>query len=146
MIKKSFSRCLVTLAAGFALALCHGCRNHVDVDGKSCAMLTDREVHELVVVARETMAKNSPKHATADEVALIRRTEPEIKIRYYGNCLGEAVIGWELETRKIEIVFDGQLNSNNPWERDIILRTMQKQPPVLDFRPGHQQPPTPRQP
>lgn len=146
MMEKFFSRCLVTLAAGFALALCPGCRSYIDVDGKSCAMLTDREVRELVLVARETMAKNSPKHATPDEVAEIRRTEPEIKIRYYGNCLGEAVISWELETRKVEIVFDGQLNSNNPWERDIILRTMQKQPAVLDFRPGRQQPPAQRQP
>ena len=136
-MKKLLSRCSLLSAAVFALALCHGCRSYVDVDGRSCAMLTDREVGELVVVARETMAKNSPKHATAEEVAEIRRTEPEIKIEYYGNCLGKAVIGWDLPTRKIEIVYDGQLNSNDPRERDMILRTMDKQPPVLDFRPGH---------
>ena len=138
-MKKLFSRCSALSAAVFVLVLCFGCRNHIDVDGKSCAMLTDREVRELVMLARETMAKNSPRHATAEEVAEIRRTEPEIKIEYYGNCLGEAVISWELPTRKVEIVYDGQLNSSDPRERDMVLRTMQKQPPVLDFRPGHGQ-------
>ena len=123
-----------------ALALCGGCRSYVDVNGRSCAMLTEREVRELVILARATMAKNSPRHATAAEVEEIRSTEPEIKINYYGNCLGEAVISWELKTRKIEIVYDGQLNSTDPNERDMILRVMEKQPPVLDFRPGRPRP------
>ena len=145
-MKKMHSLSLVLFAAGFALVFFGGCRNHIDVNGKSCAMLTDREVRELVIVARETMAKNSPKHATADEVVEMRRTEPEIKINYYGNCLGEAVIGWELATRRVEIVYDGQLNSSDPRERDMILRTIQKQPPVLDFRPGHGRRPEPPKP
>ena len=145
-MKKMLSLSSALFAAGLTLVLCHGCRNHIDVNGKSCAMLTDREVRELVIVARETMAKNSPKHATADEVAEMRRTEPEIKIRYYGNCLGEAVIGWEFATRRVEIVYDGQLNSSEPRERDMILRTIQKQPPVLDFRPGHGRRPEPPKP
>ena len=135
---KLFSRHSI-LAAVAALALC-GCRSYVDVNGRSCAMLNEREVRELVILARETMAKNSPKHATAAEVDEIRRTEPEINIRYYGNCLGEAVICWDLKTRKIEIVYDGQLNSTDPQERDMILRVMDKQPPMLDFRPGHPRP------
>ena len=136
-MKKLFSRDLSLAAIGVAaLALCGGCRSYVDVNGRSCAMLTEHEVRELVVFARETMAKNSPRHATAAELEEIRRTEPDIKINYYGNCLGEAVISWELKTRKIEIVYDGQLNSTDPRERDMILRVMEKQPPVLDFRPG----------
>ena len=35
-----------------------------------------------------------------------------------------------------EIIYDGQLNSTDPRERDMILRVMEKQPPMLDFRPG----------
>ena len=135
-MKKTFSRRALWAAIVMVLAICGGCRNHIDVKGRSCAMLTDREVRELVILARETMAKNSPRHATAAEVEEIRRTEPEIKIDYYGNCLGEAFIIWDLETRKIEIVYDGQLNSTDPRERDMMLRVMEKQPPMLDFRPG----------
>ena len=133
-----FLRRLAIFAATVAaLAFCCGCRNHIDVNGRSCAMLTEREVDELVTFARGTMAKNSPKHASAEELAEIRSTAPQIKIDYYGNCLGEAVISWDLKTRKIEIIYDGQLNSTDPRERDMILRVMEKQPPVLDFRPGH---------
>ena len=132
---------LFSLALGVAiLSLVGGCRSYVDVNGRSCAMLTEREVRELVAMARETMAKNSPRHASAAEVDEIRRTEPEIKINYYGNCLGEAVISWDLKTRKIEIVYDGQLNSTDPRERDMMLRVMEKQPPMLDFRPGRPRP------
>ena len=136
-MKKSFWRRLAMFAATMAaLGCCCGCRNHIEVNGRSCAMLTDREVDELVTLARATMAKNSPKHATAEEVAEIRSTAPEIKIDYYGNCLGEAVLSWDLKKRKIEIIYDGQLNSTDPRERDMILRVMEKQPPMLDFRPG----------
>ena len=147
-MEKSFWRRLAMFAAtAAALGYCCGCRNYVDVNGRSCAMLTDREVDELVAVARATMVKNSPKHATADEVAEIRRTAPEIKINYYGNCLGEAVLSWDLKKRKIEIIFDGQLNSTDPRERDLILRVMEKRPPVLDFRPGRAKyPPVRRKP
>ena len=135
-MKISFSRLLAVFACGLAaLAFGFGCRSYVDVNGRSCAMLTEREIHELVTIARATMAKNSPRHATAEEVEVIRSTKPTIKIQYYGNCLAEAVIAWDLKTRKIEVVFDGQLNSNDPMERDIMLRVMKKQPPVLDFRP-----------
>ena len=97
-------------------------------------MLTERETRELVIYARATMAKNSPRHATAEELEVIRRTDPEIKIQYYGNCIGEAVVSWDLKTRRIEIVYDGLLNSTDPRERDFLLRVMKKQPPVLDFR------------
>jgi len=136
-MKKSFWRRLAMFAATAAALGCWcGCRNHIDVNGRSCAMLTDREVDELVTVARATMAKNSPQHATAEEVSEIRSTAPEIKINYYGNCLGEAVLSWDLKKRKIEIIYEGQLNSTDPRERDIILRVMEKQPPLLDFRPG----------
>ena len=146
-MKKLFSRHSILFAVGAAaLALCGGCRSYVDVNGRSCAMLTENEVRELVILARETMARNSPKHASAAEVDAIRRTEPEVKISYYGNCLGEAVISWDLKTRKIEIVYDGQLNSTDPRERDMLLRVMEKQPPMLDFRPGRQRVPPSRPP
>lgn len=134
---KTLPRLVLLTAVVAMLGICCGCRNHIDVNGRSCAILNEREVRELVILARETMAKNSPRHASAEEVAEIRRTEPEVKINYYGNCLGEAVIIWDLKTRKIEIVYDGQLNSTDPRERDMMLRVMEKQPPMLDFRPGH---------
>ena len=144
-MKKVFWRRLTMFAATVAaLGFCCGCRNHIEVNGRSCAMLTEREVDELVTLARATMAKKSPKHATAEELAEIRSTAPEIKIDYYGNCLGEAVIGWDLKTRKVEIVYDGQLNSTDPRERDMMLRVMEKQPPVLDFRPGYRTDSPPR--
>ena len=130
---------MLVLAAAVSAPLC-GCRNHVVVDGRSCAMLTDGEIRDLVALARVTMAKNSPKHATAEEVAAIRRLEPDVKIRYYGNCLGEAVVGWDLEKRKIEIIYDGLLTSTNPEERDMVLRVMEKHTGTIDFRPGPSRP------
>lgn len=133
---KRFWRRMAMFAATVAALVCCGCRNHIEVNGRSCAMLTEREVDELVTFARATMAKNSPRHASVEELAVIKSTAPEIKIDYYGNCLGEAVISWDLKTRKIEIIYDGQLNSTDPRERDMILRVMEKQPPMLDFRPG----------
>jgi len=142
-MKSFFARFAAMCLVG---AACCGCRSHVEVDGKSYAALTDDEMRELVVMARATMAKNSPSHASKAEVAEMRRIEPDIKIRYYGNCIGEAVVSWELEDRRIEIVYDGVLNSTDPSERDIFLRVMKKQPPMLDFRPGRQQAPPPRKP
>ena len=130
---------MFVVAMTVSAPLC-GCRSHVEVNGRSCAMLTDREVQELVVFARATLAKNSPRHATAEEIAEIRRLEPDVKIRYYGNCIGEAVIGWDLATRKIEIVYDGLLTSTEPAERDMVLRVMEKQTGTLDFRPGPSRP------
>ena len=146
MVKFIFRHLILFAALVAASALVCGCRNHIDVNGRSCAMLTESEVRELVLLARATMAKNSPRHASAEEVEEICRTEPKVKINYYGNCLGEAVIGWDLKSRKIEIVFDGQLNSRDPWERDIMLRVMAKQPEILDFRPGQSRIPPPRRP
>ena len=119
-----------------ALSFCCGCRTHVEVDGHSYAALTEREVRELVALARATMEKNSPRHASAAEVAVIRSTEPEIKIDYRGDCSGEAAVIWELRDRRIEVVFDGVLNDSDPFRRNIMLRVMQKHPEVLDFRPG----------
>ena len=149
-MKSVFLRRLAVCAVGAAaLTIGFGCRSHVEVNGRSYAMLTEREVRDLVIYARATMAKNSPRHATAEEIEEIRRTEPEIKIRYYGNCIGEAVLGWDLKTRKLEIVYDGLLNSTDPRERDFVLRVMEKQPPLLDFRMkqrGGSGPAAPRQP
>ena len=62
-------RYLTIFAAGLAaLVLYGGCRSHVEVNGRSCAMLTEREVGELVVFARATLAKNSPSHVSAAEL------------------------------------------------------------------------------
>ena len=130
---------MFAIGAAALVSFC-GCRSHVEVNGRSCAMLTDREVQELVVFARATLAKNSPRHASAEEIAEIRRTEPDVKIRYYGNCMGEAVIGWDLKKRKIEIIYDGLLTSTEPEERDMVLRIMEKRTGTLDFRPGPRRP------
>ena len=64
---------MIALAVAVSAPLC-GCRSHVVVNGRSCAMLTDREVQELVVFARATLAKNSPRHASAEELAEICST------------------------------------------------------------------------
>ena len=135
-MKKHVSWCgaIFAVVAAALVLCCGGCREHIEVNGRSCAMLTEREIGELVVFARATMEKNSPRHASAEELAEIKRTQPEVKISYYGNCIGEAVVSWDLKTRKIEIVFEGLLTSTDPRERDIFLRVMKKHPPVLDFR------------
>ena len=135
MPTKKLLRRFVLLAIGTAsMIFCWGCRNHIDVDGRSCSMLTAGEERDLVNFARVIMVRNSPRHATAAELTEIKRTEPELKIKYYGNCIGKAVVSWKLKTRKIEIVFDGVLNSNDPRERDVALRVMDEYPPLIDFR------------
>ena len=145
-MKKFIAGCGAIFAVGAAVLVscCGGCREHIEVNGRSCAMLTEREIGELVVFARATMEKNSPRHASAEELSEIKRLQPEVKIDYYGNCIGEAVVSWDLKTRKIEIVYDGLLTSSDPRERDMILRVMEKQPPVLDFRRKQRSRPRPR--
>ena len=117
------------------LALVCGCRNQIEVDGEHYDMLNDDEVAELVILARETLLRNSEKLLVpVDEAAAIRRMDPEMKIDYRGDCSGEAVVTWDMPRRKYEVVLDGQLNESSPFKRNLMVRIMKKHGPVLDFR------------
>ena len=143
----SFRAAVLAIAAGLA-AVVSGCRNQVVVNGRSYAMLNEREERELVMLARETLIRNASKLITADEVAEVRRLEPETKIDYRGDCFGEAVVCWDLKRIKLEIVYEGKLNDSDPRQRNLFVRTMKKYPPVLDLRreQRRRRAPTPRQP
>ncbi|MBQ6352359.1 MAG: hypothetical protein IJJ28_03730 [Lentisphaeria bacterium] len=127
-------RAALAAAAVLMLAAAGGCRSHVRVNGKSYAMLNAREERELVLLARETLIRNSKKLITAEETSELRRREPELDIEYRGDCFGEAVVAWDLPRIKLEVVYEGQLNDPDPRRRGIFVRTMKKYPPVLDLR------------
>ncbi len=114
--------------------LLSGCRNMVEVDGERYAALNDEEMHELVLLARTTLVRNAPKLISQEEAEKVRRTAPQVKVEYYGDCFGEVIAMWDLPTRKVEVVIDGKLNDSSPSRRNVMVRIMKKYAPVLDFR------------
>jgi len=111
-----------------------GCRSRIKVNGESYAMLNEREVRELVMLARETLVRSAGKIISREEADEVRRREPELTIDYRGDCFGDAVVSWDLKNIKLEVVYDGQLNESDPRRRGLFVRTMKKYPPVLDMR------------
>ncbi len=111
----------------FALAC--GCGPTVEVDGQYYRALNHEEVHELVLFARSAL-KRSPKAVSQMELARILSTEPEIEIRYRGDKDGTARLEWEVDGRRICMVFHGEfLTKKMGW----MLETRENSDRVLDF-------------
>lgn len=144
-MKKPMTMPLFTIFMLLTLAFPCGCRNQIEVDGEHYDMLTEDETRQLLAFARETLIQNSPlaqkrrspdspQLLTIEEARKIRSSEPELKIEYRGDCSGEAVVIWDLEKHKFEVVVDGVLNETSPFKRNVMVRVMKKYGPVLDFR------------
>jgi hypothetical protein len=114
----------------FSALLC-GCNTpKVIVDGIEYDALSREEVKKLCALAELYLNNNIPNVISRQEAGLIRRLEPEFKIKYYGNRTGKATIRWSLPKRKIEVVFDGLLldPSAKCW-----VQTEDVAPEVIDF-------------
>lgn len=114
----------------FALLLC-GCNTpKVIVDGVEYEALDKDEIKEMCALAELYLNSNVPNVVSRQEAGMIRRLEPEYRIRYYGNRTGKAVIRWSLPKRKIEVVFDGLLldPSAKCW-----VQTEDVAPEIIDF-------------
>lgn len=133
-MRSIFCHVAAFLTAVLLAASVSGCRSRIVVNGESYTMLNEREERELVMLARETLIRNSSKLIAPDDVAELRRREPELRVDYRGDCSGEAVVIWDLKRIKLEVVYEGELNDSDPRRRSIVVRTMKKYPPVLDMR------------
>ncbi len=119
------------VALSLLFLLLSGCRSRprADVNGLLCDALTSSEEQELVVIARSTILR-AKKALLPGEDALIRTTAPSIKIIYYDDCYGNALISWQAPTRRITVQFTGSLLDST---RHIQLYTVRNSNRIIDF-------------
>lgn len=108
-----------------------GCRSRpqVEVNGLFYDALTPAEEQELVVIARSAILR-AKKALLPGEDVLIRNSAPKIKIIYYHNCYGNALISWEAPTRRITVQFTGSLLSST---MHMQLYTVRNSNEIIDF-------------
>ncbi len=112
----------------FACALlCAGCRSHQeqvpDFDFKAgeADKLTPAERQAIVYHARQFVSQS--KNLKIDKVAreIIRDTEPEMKMKYFGRKYGQIRMKWQLN-RATELDLSGtgdMLSDEFPWKLQV---------------------------
>lgn len=119
---------LVLLFFSIAALVC-GCGPTVEVDGRYYRALDEDEIHQLVLFARSALAR-SPKAVSPAELTRIQHTEPQIEILYRGDKDGSARLEWEVNGRRICMVFHGKfLTEKMGW----LLETRDSSEQILDF-------------
>lgn len=127
------------------IAASSGCvsRTAVTTDGRKCRALSDEQIEYLTVMTRNAVIKNAAKHKlSAAEVNFIRKTEPDIKVRYRGDCFGTMFIQWETHAHVIGMRFENRLDVRLPQCALIVRSTDGKkfQPPQQDKKQPGQRP------
>ena len=119
------------------LFLLAGCRGPVVmVNGSPVEALTPKEELELACIARSTLVRS--KVLSADEKAVIREKDPEVRIVYSGNRTGDATISWQLPKRWVAVFIRGTFfTPSAQW----MMKVRDNQPEWLDLRGQKQTPP-----
>ncbi len=113
-------------------ALFYGCAPTVTVNGETFEALTPQEEKELVLIARAAL-KRSPKAVGPQELQMIRDTEPEVKIDYYGDRTGNAKVTWTLPDHRRTVQFQGQLLTDQVVMQTYSVRLYDG---IIDYSKG----------
>jgi len=119
------------------LFLLAGCRGPVVmVNGRPVEALTPKEELELACIARSTLVRS--KVLSADEKAVIREKDPEVRIVYSSDRTGDATISWQLPKRWVAVFIRGTFfTPSAQW----MMKVRDNQPEWLDLRGQKQTPP-----
>lgn len=130
--KISSIKILVLLFSCIITVLFSGCNTPtVNEYGNIYQALTKKEERLLLSLARATLKHNVSKGVvSAAESDHAAKNEPEFRIRYFGDRFGEARLSWQMPTRRIMVVFDG--NFLTP-EMHCILQIADRRPEMLDY-------------
>ena len=111
-------------------ALCGGCVKHYKViNGITYEVLSPNEELEMKAAARAALAKS--KALTIPEQEMIKSTQPELKIRYTGNRMGDATVRWKLPGKTVSLFIRGVFfDPTAQW----MMKIYKDQPEYLDLR------------
>ena len=111
-------------------ALCSGCTRYYQViNGITVEVLSPAEELEMKSTARATLAKS--KVLTVREQEIIKSTQPELKIRYTGNRMGDATVRWKLPGKTVSLFIRGTFfDPTSQW----MMKIHNDLPEYLDFR------------
>lgn len=94
-----------------------GCRSNTGttIYGTECKVLSDNQINDLIRFSRKSLYKNAAKYKiTAEELDIVRKTYPELRTEYRGDCYGTMLISWETPTRKLGIRLENHLDAEVP--------------------------------
>ncbi len=128
---KKYGYCIIICCLIAAASVLPGCRSGVTTDGRSCYELSGREKRRLVDFSRTALLQDRKGLLRRGEANIIKRAEPELKIEYTGDKLGEASVSWEAPGRRIGIIFNGELVELN--RSRISLYSSEKSSAVVDY-------------
>ncbi len=104
---------LMLFLVAFAL-LFGGCVSR-EIGESGYQEITASETEVLVNYAR-AIIRNEKTHLRGNQLSIINKTEPEIRISYRGDLYGRAIVSWHLERKVFRVVFTGLLTSLDPQE------------------------------
>lgn len=116
-------------ALALTLILC-SCRTGTTEDGKSCYELDDSDKTFMVDYTRQVLTGGRKQVLRAGEAEIISRTEPKLKMTYYGDKCGVLTVTWRTRTREIGMLYDGVIRSG--YER-MHLISEENAPAVVDY-------------
>ncbi|MBS1370799.1 MAG: hypothetical protein HPZ91_12680 [Lentisphaeria bacterium] len=111
------------------LGLLSGCAPTITVNDTSYKALTASEERHLISAARMLLMKPG-RVVTKDEVRIVQKTEPELKITYTGDRSGRAAVRWNAPQKIIVVHFDGELTDNDV---SVSISTEKRQSEILKF-------------
>lgn len=123
MKKLLFLSCLF-----FALCGCTSTR-YTEIDGRRCAMISEKEEAELADRARLIIDRIKTRLSPAEK-RLVQTRNPEMIFVYSEDRTGRATIRWILPEREVNVVFEGEFLGSHMTS---TLYTRDKAPAVLDF-------------
>jgi hypothetical protein len=111
-------------------ALCGGCVRHYKViNGITVEVLSPSEELEMKSTARAALAQS--KALTIPEQEMIKNTQPELKIRYTGDRMGDATVRWKLPGKTVSLFIRGVFfDPTAQW----MMKIQKDQPEYLDLR------------
>ena len=112
----------------FALSGCTSTR-YTEIDGRRCAMISEKEEAELADRARLIIDGIKSRLSPAEK-RLIQTRKPEMRFVYSADRSGRATIKWVLPEREVNVVFEGEFLSSHMTS---TLYSRDKAPAVLDF-------------
>ena len=107
-----------------------GCAPRVVVNGNSYVALTSEEESMLKAIALKTLENNVGRSIRESEFRFAKANDPTLIIDYSGDRYGDARVSWQMPTRKITLVFKGELLSDH---MECLMQTVDNQPELIDF-------------
>ncbi len=103
-------------------------------------MLNEQDNNMLVVYARHFLTgQNKTFKFTADELDIIKNTQPRIKASYTGYKTGRLSIGWDLPTKQAFAIANGKMLTTRDWMISIVRKGevvyLKKKPGTPDLPP-----------